>query len=257
MGEDNYNLSQADLRIISGPQGSGKSTVCTALVVDDCYTNMTGIVNTKTGEYRKARALNEEEVLSLESKGIVYNILKHIRVYSNSDNSSRIVVKPEGWVIESPIRVFSNYHFYGIRYKYIGVEDIIESINDDRLTDGWCAIDESTFVDRQDSMSTIVKMVSKFMAQARRRMLHVVIVAQESSMIATRLIMFSTTRVECSYDEDTYTIEYEVSNNSKVMQSASLYAPNYWKFFKTREIVKQPQYKVDKILTEMYKPSKR
>lgn len=257
MAEENYNLSQADLRIISGSQGSGKSTICTALVVDDCYAHMTRIVNTKTGEYRKARALNEEEIQSLESKGIIYNILKHIRVYSNVDNSSRIIVKPDGWVIESPIRVFSNYHLYGIRYKYIGVEDIIESINDDTITDGWCCIDESTFVDRQDSMSTIVKMVSKFMAQARRRMLHVVIVAQESSMIATRLIMFSTTRVECSYDEDTYTIDYEVSANSKVMQSSTLYAPNYWKFFKTREIVKQPQFKVDKILTEMYKPSKR
>ncbi|MFA5386022.1 MAG: hypothetical protein WC364_15435 [Eubacteriales bacterium] len=257
MAEDNYNLAQADLRIVSGEQGSGKSTLATALIVDDCYSHLTGIINTDTGEYRKAQPLNENEIKSLESKGITYHLLKHIRVFSNVDDSSRIVVKPKGWVIDSPIRVFTNYQLFGIRHKLIGAEDIIESINDDTITDAWLALDESVFTDKQDSMTSLVKMVAKFMAQARRRMLHVIIIAQEASMIATRFILFSTTRIECSYDEDTYIVDYEVSNNSKVMQSSFLYAPDYWKFFKTREIVKQPQYKVDKILTEMYKPSKR
>jgi hypothetical protein len=247
----NFDSSQADLRAIFGSQGGGKTCLATALVVDDCYANLTGIINLTTGEYRKARPLNEEEARALIKKGVRYHPLKHIRVYSPDGVSSKIVVKPDGWVIDSPIKVFANYHFYGIRFKYIGIEDIVESINDELLTNAWLCLDESVLTDKQDSMTALVKMVAKFMAQARRRKLHAIIIAQEVNMVASRFIMFSTTRAQCSYDKNTHIIDFEVSKNSDVMQSSSFYAPDYWKFYKHDEIVKQPQSKVNKLLADL------
>jgi len=247
---ENYDVSQADTRIIAGDQGSGKSLTSTMIVVEECYANITGLI-TPQGEHFKAKPLNASEQKSLEARGIAYNPLKHIRVFSNTDNSSKIIVKKDGGAIESPIRVFSNYKFYGIRYRYLDVQTIIETINDDTLTNAFLVVDENTATDKQDSMTAIGKMVSKFGAQGRRRKLHTIIIAQYLDMVNSRFIRFATTRVTCSYDKYTHMVDLDVNQNSDFMQPCSYYAPDYWKFYKHDEIVKQPQAKVDKLLADM------
>ncbi len=247
-----YDSTQSDCRLLLGDQGAGKTNSCVAIIVDDCYSKLIGIINPTTGEYIKSRPLNEEEVRMLALKNIRYNSLKHIRIFSSDGKSSKIISKPDGWVIDSPVRVFCNFHLYGIRFRYISAEDIVESINDDTLTNAWIALDESAVTDKQDTTTRVGKMIQKFGAQGRRRKLHTVIIAQYADMIQSRWNRFATTRVQCSYDKYTHMIELEVNRNSEFMQSTSFYAPYYWKFFKHDEIVKQIQSNVDKVMKEFY-----
>lgn len=246
-----YDSTQADVRCLLGDQGTGKTNTAVALVVDDCYAHLTGIINPKTGEYYKARPLNENEQKFLASKKIAYHKLKHIRVFGN-DGSSKIVVKPAGWVIDSPIKVFSNFHFYGVRFRYIEVETIIENINSDVLMNGWIVLDESILTDKRDTMTTVGKMMAWFGAQARRRKLHMIIIAQYANMLQSRFNLFATTRVQCSYDKNSHIISLDVNRTSEFMDKVDFYAPDYWKFFKHDELVKVPQSKVDKVMAELY-----
>jgi hypothetical protein len=249
---EDYDVSQADTRAIFGDQGQGKTCASVAIVVDDCYSKLTGIIKPDTGEYYKARPLNDEEKKSLRAKSVRYNPLKHIRIFSNTDNSSKIISKPDGWMIDSPVKVFSNFHFYGIRFWYVNAETVIENVNNDTITNAWLVLDEGFLTDKHESMTKVTKVVEKFGAQGRRRKLHTIIIAQYADMIQSRWNRFATTRIQCSYDKFTHTIDLEVNRNSDFMQSTSFYAPNYWKFYRHDEIVKQAQYNVDKVMKEIY-----
>lgn len=252
------NTTLADIRRLTGPQGGGKSVTATALVVDDCYSKLNKIINTKTGEIRKARPLNQEEIKSLVNNyHVKYSPLKHIRVFSRDEKTSRIIEKEKDWAIDSPVRVFANYHFFGIRYRYIDDEDIIENVNTDVISDGWIILDESVLTEKRDTMTAVGKIVAWFGAQTRRRHLHMVVIAQEANMLQTRFNLFATTTVECTYDPEHYIVSLDVNRGSPFMESVDFYAPPYWKFYKHDEIVKVPQHRVDKVLYDINNPTQK
>ena len=252
MASDGYDITQADTREIFGDQGQGKSCTAVALVADDCHANITGIRNPTTKEYFKARALNDQEIQTLESQGVKYNPLKHIRIFK-SDSISKIVAKPKGFAVESSVKVFANFHFYGIRFKFIDQNFLIENINDDILTNAWLVLDESILTDKQDSMSRAGKLLAKFGAQGRKRKLHTIIIAQYPDMINSRFTRFATTRVTCTYDKHTNMIDLDVNKSSEYMTSTSFYAPYYWPFYEHDEKIKIPQKSIDDFLEGAYR----
>ncbi len=244
-------MDEADVRLLTGDQGGGKTGTAVALVVDDTYMNIDGI-RSPDGQFYKARALNESEIKKLESHGINYNILKHICVHSPNNGQYKIIEKPKGYVVSSPVRIFSNFHFFGIYFKYVDLPFIIEHINDDLIMDGWIVLDESIMTEKRDTMSSVGKMMAWFGAQARRRRLKMVIIAQYADMVQSRFNLFATTKAICTYDKKTNNISLEVNRNSPVMKSTTYYAPDYWRFYKHDERVLVPQYRIDKTLAGIY-----
>jgi hypothetical protein len=255
MVTDYYDSSQADTRLFVGDQGSGKTCSAVACVVDDCYSNLNGIVNPLTGEFYKARPLNENEQKLLLERKVIYHPLKHIRVFGNN-GTSKIVDKTrdcKGFSITSPVKVFCNFKLYGIRYRYMDEEVVVENVNSDTMTNAWCVFDEGFLTDKHETMSKVSKIVEKFGAQGRRRKLHTILISQYPDMIQSRWIRFATTRVLCTYDKDTNIISLDVKGDAGYMQSVDYYAPDYWKFYKHDELVKVPQRVVDSFMADAYK----
>ena len=248
-------MNEADVRIITGEQGAGKSTTAVALVVDDYHDNITGIIH-PNGIRLRASTLKEDDLSYVEDKiyikdtSIPYNSHKHIKIYS-PNNESKIIEKPQGFIIESSVKVFANFKFYGIRHMIVDLVTIIENMNTELFRNAWIVLDESFMTDKRDTMTRVGKMMAWFGAQARRRNLHLVIVAQYLNMVQSRFNLFAKTRVICSFDEYTRMIDIDVNESSEVMQSTSFYAPEYWKYFKHDDLVKVPQYRIDKTLEAM------
>lgn len=245
-------MDYADVRILHGDQGQGKSVTSVALATDDYYEKMTGMVSLQ-GQYIKARSLYEEEQLELEDRGIEYDHLKHVRVYSGIGKESKIIALPPDFMVLSPVKIFSNFTLYGLRYVPIDGARIIEYINDDTsfLRDAWVLLDESIIVDKHDTMTREGKMSATFGAQVAKRDLRLTICSQYLSMVQSRYNLFATTRVLCSYDMFTHIVTLDVNTRSPEMVSTSYYCPPYWRFYKRSEVVKVPQNKVDKILADM------
>ena len=249
-------MNDADIRLITGDQGTGKTNTAVALVVDDCCEHVIGLFSPE-GKYIKATPLKDrdkhlvEGVICIRGTRIPFNPHKHIRIYSDDGSDSRIITKPIDYMIDSSVRVFSNLDFFGLKFMRVDLVRIIENINTDLLKDGWIVLDESFMTDRRDTMSNVGKMISWFGAQARRRNLHMVIVAQYLSMIQGRFNLFAKTKVLCSYNKYSREITLDVNRASEVMKSATYYAPEYWKYFKHDALVEVPQYRVDKTLAAM------
>lgn len=250
-------MDEADIRNFTGDQGQGKSCSGVAVVVDDCFLNLTGLI-TPTGAIIKAKSLNEDETERIQRKEPKATDihLRYMRVYSPDGLSSKIIEKPKGWMIDTPIRVFCNFHFYGLRFVYVDTELIVSHMNENIETalikNGWVVLDESFMTDKRDTMSSVGKMMSWFGAQGRRRNLHVVLISQFLDMQQSRLVRFGNTRVLCSYNKHTQMVHLDVNRKSEVMRSCDYKASDYWRFYQHDELVQVPQYRIDRTLKAMH-----
>jgi hypothetical protein len=241
----------ADARLITGDQGTGKTCTATALVVDDVHANINSLIF-PTGEFRKAETLKPDDIDFMLSHKISYDPLKHMRVFSEDGETSKVIVKPKGCIVGSPVKVFANYHFYGIKSVFITLPLILEHINDRLFTDGWLVLDESTLTDKRDTMTREGKLIAKLGALTRRRGLHTLIISQYVDMVQSRFNRFATTRVACSYDKKTKMITLDVNQRSEFMRSTSFYEPKYRPYYKHDEIVEIPQNQINEALKKFY-----
>ena len=247
--EDSKNI--ADVRLITGDQGNGKTCLATALVTDDVHANISSLIF-PTGEFRKAETLKQDDIDFMQARKIEYDPLKHLRVFSADDKSSKIIVKPKGCIVGSPVKIFANFHFYGFKFVFITLPLILEHINDNLFTDAWLVLDESTLTDKRDTMTREGKLIAKLGSMIRRRGLHTLIISQYVDMVQSRFNRFATTRVACTYDKKTKMISLDVNQRSEVMRSTSFYEPKYRPYYKHDEIVEIPQNQINEALKKFY-----
>lgn len=246
-------MSFADIRLLFGDQRQGKSITAVASVIDDYYQYLTHVVSPE-GEVLNANALSEREQEYLEAPvnkgglGLYYNHLKHMRIFNDDGTKSKIVSVPSNYKVLSSVKVFANFHLYGIRFMFSGLEMLISYINEPLMTNGWIVLDESVLTDKRDTSTLVGKFMVWFGAQCGKRHLRMVIASQYANMIQSRFHLFATTRVECSYDADTAIVSLEVNKSSPVMGSTNYLSTPYRKYFDTNEIVPIPQYRIDKAM---------
>ena len=162
------------------------------------------------------------------------------------DGDVRLV--PEGYEIVSPIKIFANYHLYGVKYAYTTLTRIIEYLNSDVITEGWMLVDESYMTDARNSMTNVGKIIAMFGASIRKRKLHFVLMSQFESQLEKRYRAYATTRVLCQYNEKTKIITLDIKEKGLRKKTVSYYAPQYWRYYKTDEIIQIPESKVARAL---------
>jgi hypothetical protein len=237
-------LPEAKITLITGSQRSGKSTTGIAYAIDDYYRNMTALV-TPNGEYVKARALNNEEKSLLKSRGILYNVFNPVVAYSNDGKSSNIVYIPKGWAVASPVRIFANFHLYGVPFVYTDLAMLLQYLNDDLLKDAWLLSDESVMTSARNSTTKAGKLMQTFGATIGKRNLHFCLMTQYNRMAAQEFRIFATSRIDCTYDKKSHYIACDIDKNGEPKHSVSFWACSYWRFFDTNELIRVPQKRID------------
>lgn len=246
-------MDYADIRLFFGDQGQGKSITTVACVIDDVYKYVTHIVSPE-GEMVKANALNESEQIYLQSPiskgglGIRYNNLKHMRIFNDDGTKSKIVAIPPTYSILSPVKVFANRTFYGIKYMPFDLGQFISYINTPLMTNGWIVLSESVLISKKDTMSHVGRFMEWFGAECRKRHLRMAVDMQYRKMLQSTFHLYATTNVECSYDPETTIVTLDVNDSSPTMASTSYLSYGYRRFFNTDEHMEIPQYRIDKAM---------
>lgn len=249
MQNRNQPATFADIRLITGEQGSGKSNTLTAFPVDDYYGKLTGIMSL-SGNVIKAKAINNDDKKFLRQNGITPNKLKYVRIFSDDEKQSKIIKIPDDYIVVSPVHIFSNFPLFGIRYALITIEEVIQYINTELFNDAWILYDESVMTDARNSMEGVGKLMAFFGGQIRKRRAKFCLAAQYNEMIERRYRLFATTRITCSYDEYSQYITLEIKKRNEPAFTIGYYATNYWWYFKTDKLVEIPQVKIDNTLAK-------
>ncbi len=249
---DDHPFTEAHVTIVNGDQRGGKSNTLVAFPVGDYFNHLDAIVS-PSGERIKAKVINKDDKALLKKCGIYPSFLNYVRVYSDDEKQSKLIKLPKDYFVLSPVHIFSNFHLYGVKYAYIGIEDIIQYINTDLFNDAWILSDESVMTDARNSMDSMGKLIAAFGATVGKRNAKLCIAAQYNEMVERRFRLFATTRITCSYDQDTKYVFLDIKKRGEPMFSTEYYAPQYWRFFNTKELIRVPQDKIDRALAKIYK----
>lgn len=253
--DNDIEIDKADIRILQGEQRSGKSTTATALVSCDVFAMARGLI-TPNGTFIKAKALVQDEVdwLVKSGKGNDEDIpLRFLRVFASDGKTSKIIEKPRDWMVDSPVRVFANFHFFGFRFVLIDLQFMIEHMNSMILyatneSPVWVILDESFMTEKRDTMTVVGKDMAQMGSQVGKSAAHMIIITQYLDMVQSRFVRFATTKVLCSYNKNTKMVHIDVNKTSDVMRSCDFDSTIYRRFYNHREKVLIPEYRQNQAL---------
>lgn len=181
-------FTEAHVAIIEGAQGDGKSVTATARVTDAYFNDCVRVFCEKVLGIKC-------EVKSFDRKSRIFRI-KHNGVIKRF----RI---PTNYKLYSPLRIFCNYHLYGIPFVYCpSFNHILEWLKNGKITNGWLIVDEAYVgMNARASMQALGKELEKQYFQFRKMQLNVIIVTPMARLIDWTMRTIPTERISCSYNK--------------------------------------------------------
>jgi hypothetical protein len=236
-------FTSAKIALIVAEQGQGKSTFLTARVVDDTFANVSSVKMPNGYEVKASPALNEK------GKPMVGYATIHF-----PDKKPFMAKVPTGAsVIAENIKIFANYHLYGIRSFYVDLAFMLEHINDDLFLDAWLLVDEGYIEgDARNSMSVLNQIITQLGMQMRKRRVRFMIAYPLNKMADLRYRLVRTEYVTCTYNEVTYEVTAEIKRTNEKKKTVTFFAPLYWAYYDTEERFKLPESRINKALKDAY-----
>jgi len=250
---NNQPVDQADIRLYNGDQRQGKSTAAMASAVDDSYEQMTALVS-PDGVITRARGLVLADKAILEKAGRRANVVKYARVFSDDGSESKLVEIPKGYTIQTPVKIFANFHIYGLpNAAFVSLVDIVENMNTLLFNNSWILLDDAGTTNSRRSMEGLGKLGGEFYLTIGKRHAHLCVMSQYVGAIEKWLRLAQTTLYQCTYDKQSKYITVDVTRRGEPQFSTEFWAPTYWPFFDTDEIVKTLEGRIDKAVAPFYK----
>jgi hypothetical protein len=237
--------SDADVRLCLGDQRNGKTTTCVAFIKDEYYDKMDGLIS-PSRQFIKARTLDDDDKHQLSSQKIYPDPFKYCRALLG--NESKIISIPKGYLVSSPVRIFSNIHLYGLKYIYVPIEYFVEHVNDDLIEHGWFLAEDSAMNNPRNAMSSVGKIFAQWSQTIGKRHLHYCQATQFPNMVEVYLKQFAVMRVVCSLNKNSNMVTLDINKKGEPAQTKSYYAPNYWMNYDPDERVKIPESSQQKAL---------
>jgi hypothetical protein len=212
-------FSSARVRIIEGEQGSGKSITAVAKIVDsyqlDCIRIFCQEHNIKC------------IVKSYDARRGIAKVQK--------DGAIRMFKMPSSYKLHSPMRIFCNFHLYGIPYVYCpSFRDILSWLKQDIIRDGWLVIDEYYIGgNARESMSALGRQLEKQSFQYRKMRLEVMILTPMARLIDWTARIIPTERISCEYEEKTGNVTLQIRKKGhkgtrEITYDSKPYRKYYW-----------------------------
>lgn len=152
---------------------------------------------------------------------------------------------------DSNTRILANFILYGIKYVYADLATIVEYLNSDLIRDGYVIIDEAYIgLEAREGMAALNKILGYLSLQAGKRRVRLIVIVQHGRMIEWRIRWLASEHIICTYNDKTYMITLQIKKKGdKSVRRISYYAPQYWKYFDTEEVMAIPDSKLAKALT--------
>jgi len=217
-------MARANATLIIAPMGEGKTVTITAIIVDDYFKNV--------------YAIESPEGFLFPVEPYKRDIVKLLPLPEDPDKKPKIIQIPKGYMPKSTLRVFANYHLYGIEYLYASPEKVLSLINTGAISHGKWVIDESYISGEARRGQNTLNLVYTWLAQqVRKRGIELFLLAQNARFIDWRFRDVARFRILCRYNEKTQIARLLFQNLSRGTEKIlHYYTPYYWKYYNTNEI---------------------
>jgi hypothetical protein len=221
-------LHYAPITLCEGEQGSGKSCVAVSEVVDITYSNATSIKLAGGQEFKVSPVLNEGG----------FPVIGQVKVHLPTKD---LVVKcPVGsCVIAGDIRIYANFHFYGIRASFLTMSEILEGLNNGTISYGYLILDEHYMGgNAREAMNPVVKAITKLSNQMRKRHIYLTYISPFARQLDWIERASVRRHILCqSYNEDTHMVTYTIrQSGQRGTRTKSFYAKTYFPYYWTDEL---------------------
>lgn len=220
-------FTEAHVTIVEGDQRSGKTNTATARVIDAYFKDCVRVYC--------------EEILHIRCD---------VKSYSRKDRLAKIRYNgnlkllhiPINYKLHSPMKVFCNYHLYGIPALFCpSFNHILAWLKAGLIVNAWLVVDEAYVgMNARASMHELGKELEKQYFQLGKMQLDVIIVTPMARLIDWTLRTIPTEHIHCEYNKKTRKITLTIRKRGiKGERKLDYDATQYWKYFKTNERIIQ------------------
>lgn len=210
--------------------GGGKTTVSSALMVEDYFDHIYGIES--PGIPSK----------SYEVKPWKLSLVRLVK------EENRIIKVPDSYKPYSTTKIIANYHLFGVTYMYAPMWKVLDMINTPMMKDAKWTVDESWLsAESRRGMSPLTIVMTEYAQLMRKLNIELNLLTQHSRFLDWRLRYITKQKMLTSYNKDTHYIRLLIQNLDKGSEKTlHFYAPTYWKYFDTNELPPMPVGMINK-----------
>jgi hypothetical protein len=176
------------------------------------------------------------------------DIVKLLPLPGENGKESALIQIPPDYIPLSTVKIFANYHLFGMEYMYASPEVVLNLINTGIIAHGKWVIDESYLSGEARRGQNTLNLVYTWLAQQmRKRDIELYLLVQHGRFIDWRFRYLAKRKILCRYNDKTHMIRLLVQNLAKGTEKIlHYYAPFYWKYFDTNELPPIPDLMIRK-----------
>lgn len=220
-------FTEAHVTVIEGENRSGKTNTAVARIVDSYYKDCVRIYCENVLHIKcQIRSFDRRNrIVKIKYKGV----LKLLRI-------------PADYKLHSPMRIFCNFHLFGIPHTYCpSFNHILAWLKQGYIVDGWLVVDEAYVgMNARSCMTTLGKELEVIYPQMAKMQLDVIIVTPMARLIDWVMRTIPTEHIHCIYNPKTRKITLTIRKKGiKGERKLDYDATQYWKNFRTNERIVQ------------------
>lgn len=226
-------MAKANVTLVEAQMGEGKTNTATALIADDYHAKLRSIVSPDGTII---------PVIPYKLRTVKLPPPPRLQGKIDPRQYPKLVI-PDGWGTNSDIRLFTNYHLYGMKYVYCDHVTMLEWLNTGVISHGKMVIDEGYIAgEARRAMNTLGLIYTWFAQQMRKRDIELYLLVQHGRFIDWRFRYIAKRKILTRYNENTHRIRLLIQDLVKGSEKViSYYAPTYWRFFNTNELPPVPE----------------
>jgi len=220
-------FTEAHVTIIEGEQRSGKTNTAVAKIVDAYHKDCVRVFC--------------EAVLHIKCTVKSYDRRSRLAKIKYK-GSTKLLRIPPNYKLHSPMRIFCNFHLYGVPYHFApSFGHILAWLKNGTIVNAWLVVDEAYVgMNARSSMQVLGKELAKQYWQLGKMQLDVIIVTPMARLVDWELRTIPTEHIHCNFNPKTRKITLSIRKKGiKGERKLDYDATQYWKNFKTNERIIQ------------------
>jgi len=215
---------------VEAQMGEGKTNTATAIVIDKYFAQAKAIVSPE-GHVFPVEPCKLDKLKLLPLPG------------ENSAQEPKVITVPKDYHVVSDVKIFVNYHLYGVQYVLCDPLMMLEYLNTGLIANGILVIDEAYIQgEARRGMNSLTLLYTWFAQQMRKRDIELYLLVQHGRFIDWRFRYIAKRKILCRYSDKTQKVRLLIQDLSKGTEKiVSYWAPLYWRFFDTNELPPVPE----------------